>query len=280
VWYSREAAYRRASGNDLIFGGGNPDMVKFARFEYNKKTCKGLVDAEEIHVIKGSFWNHYEVSEKKHRISEVRFLPPVAPTKIVCVGQNYLGHIEELGVPVPREPVIFLKPPSCLIGHEHPIIYPRNAERIDYEGELAVVIKHTMKSVNETDALNYVLGYSCFNDVTERNMAARDPFLLTLAKGFDAFGALGPCIVTDLDPNHLMLKTYLNGELRQQDNTENCVFGVQRVLSFISQYMTLLPGDIVITGTPQGIAPMKPGDTVEVEIENIGTLRNTVQPEA
>lgn len=254
-------------------------MVKFARFEYNKKTYQGVVDAEGIHVIKGSFWNHYEVSDRKHRISEVSFLPPVIPTKIVCVGQNYPGHIEELGVPVPREPVIFFKPPSCLIGHEHPIIYPRNAERIDYEGELAIVIKHTMKRVNETDTLNYVLGYSCFNDVTERNMVAKDPFLLSLAKGFDSFGSFGPCIVTDLDPNHLMLKTYLNGELKQQDNTKNCVFGVQQVLSFISKYMTLFPGDIVITGTPRGIAPMKPGDTVEVEIESIGTLRNTVQSE-
>ena len=255
-------------------------MVKFARFEYDNKICEGLVEAEDIQVIKGSFWNHYEVSDKKHRISEVHFLPPTIPTKIVCVGQNYLGHIQELGVPVPKEPVIFLKPPSCLIGHEHPIIYPRNAERVDYEGELAIVIKQTMKYIEETDTLNYVLGYSCFNDVTERNMAAKDPFLLTLSKGFDSFGVLGPWIVTDLDPGHLSLKTYLNGELKQQDNTENCVFSVQLVLSFISQYMTLFPGDIVITGTPQGISPMKPGDTVEVKIENIGTLKNTVQSEA
>ncbi len=254
-------------------------MVKLARYEYNKKIYEGLLDAEEIHVIKGSFWNHYEVSGKKHSISEVSFLPPVIPTKIVCVGQNYLGHIEELGVPVPKEPVIFLKPPSCLIGHEHAIIYARNAERIDYEGELAIVIKHRMKSVNESDTLNYVLGYSCFNDVTERNMVAKNPFLLSLSKGFDSFGPFGPYIVTDLDPNHLMLKTYLNGELKQQDNTKNCVFSVQQVLSFISKYMTLFPGDIVITGTPRGIAPMKSGDTVEVEIEGIGTLRNIVKVE-
>ena len=254
-------------------------MAKLARYEYNKKIYEGLVDADEIHVIKGSFWEHYEVSGKKHRISEVRFLPPVIPTKVVCVGQNYLGHIEELGAPVPQEPIIFLKPPSCLIGHEHPITCARDAERIDYEGELAIVIKHRMKSVDESDTLNYVLGYSCFNDVTERNMVAKNPFLLSLSKGFDSFGPFGPWIVTDLDPNNLMLKTYLNGEIKQQDNTKNCVFSVQQVLSFISKYMTLFPGDIVITGTPRGIAPMKSGDTVEVEIENIGTLRNTVQAE-
>jgi 2-keto-4-pentenoate hydratase/2-oxohepta-3-ene-1,7-dioic acid hydratase in catechol pathway len=184
-------------------------MERLVRFEYDNKIYEGLEDAEEIHVIKGSFWNHYEASDKKYRISDVRFLPPAVPTKIVCVGQNYLGHIEELGAPVPKQPLIFLKPPSCLIGHEHPIIYPRIAGRIDYEGELAIVIKQRMKNVDETDTLNYVLGYSCFNDVTERNMAATDPFLLSLAKGFDSFGALGPWIVTDLDPNHLELKTYL-----------------------------------------------------------------------
>ena len=254
-------------------------MVKFARFEYNKKIHEGLADAEGIQVIKGSFWNHYEVSDKKVSTAEVRFLPPVIPTKIVCVGQNYLGHIKEIGAPVPQEPIIFLKPPSCLVGHEHPIIYPRNAGRVDYEGELAIVIKHKMKGVNETETLNHILGYSCFNDVSERKIVAKNPFLLSLAKGFDSFGPFGPYIVTDLDPNYLMLKTYLNGELKQQDNTQNCVFSVQQVLSYISNYMTLFPGDVVITGTPKGIAPMKPGDTVEVEIEGIGTLRNTVQSE-
>ena len=254
-------------------------MVKLARYEYDKKIYEGLIDEAEIQVIKGSFWDHDEVSGEKHSISAVRFLPPVIPTKIACVGQNYLGHIEELGAAVPKEPIIFLKPPSCLIGHEQPIIYSRAAERIDYEGELAIIIKHRMRRVNESDTLNYVLGYSCFNDVTERNMVAENPFLLSLAKGFDSFGPFGPYIVTDLDPNDLMLKTYLNGELKQQDNTKNCVFSVQKVLSFISNYMTLFPGDIVITGTPQGIAPMKSGDTVEVEIEGIGTLKNIVQAE-
>jgi len=254
-------------------------MVKLARYEYNKKVYQGLIDEAEIQVIEGSFWDDYEVSGEKHRISEARFLPPVIPSKIVCVGQNYLGHIEELGAPVPKEPIIFLKPPSCLIGHEQPIIYSRDAERIDYEGELAIVISHRMKKVNESDTLNHVLGYSCFNDVTERNLVAKNPFLLSLAKGFDSFGPFGPYMVTDLDPNDLMLKTFLNGKLMQQDNTQNCVFSAQQVLSFISNYMTLFPGDIVITGTPRGIAPMKPGDTVEVEIEGIGTLKNRVQAE-
>jgi len=254
--------------------------MKLARFEHNGKIHLGMVETEEIHVIKGSFWNQFEVTEEKYPSSVVSFLPPALPSKIVCVGQNYLGHIEELGVPVPREPILFFKPPSCLIGHEHPIIYPRDAKRVDYEGELAIVVKHEMKNVNETDTLKYVLGYSCFNDVTERNMVESSPFLLSLSKGIDTFGSCGPYIVTDLDPNSLLLKTFLNGELKQQDNTQNCVFSTQRVLSYISRYMTLLPGDIVTTGTPKGIAPMQPGDTVEVEIEGIGCLRNNVHAHA
>jgi len=251
--------------------------MKFMRFEYKGKTYNGMVEAEEINVIKGNFWEHYDMTDQKYPLSEVSFLPAVLPTKIVCVGQNYRGHIEELRMPVPKKPIIFFKPPSCLIGHEHPIIYHREADRIDYEGELAIVIKNKMRNVREADTLNYVLGYSCFNDVTEREMVESNPFLLSISKGFDTFGPFGPYIATDLDPNHLMLKTYLNGELMQQDNTENCVFSIQQVLSYISSYMTLLPGDIVTTGTPQGIAPMQPGDTVVVEIEGIGCLRNRVR---
>ena len=253
--------------------------MKFARFEHNGKAYNGLAEADEINVIQGSFGDQFDMTDQKFPVSEIRFLPAVLPTKIVCVGQNYRGHIEELGMPVPKEPIIFFKPPSCLTGHEHPIIYHRDAGRIDYEGELAIVIKNEMRNINEIDTLNYVLGYSCFNDVTERDMVGNNPFLLSIAKGFDTFGPFGPYIVTDLDPNHLMLKTYLNGELKQQDNTENCVFSVQKVLSYISRYITLFPGDIVTTGTPKGIAPMQPGDTVVVEIEDIGSLRNKVEPD-
>ena len=250
--------------------------MKFARFEANADIYNGVVEADEITVIRGSFFDQYEMTDQKYSISEIRFLPPVQPTKIVCVGQNYRGHIEELGVPVPKEPVIFFKPPSCLIGHEHPIIYPQDAGRVDYEGELAVVIKKAMKNVNESDALNFVLGYACFNDVTERNLVGSNPFMLNLSKGMDTFGPCGPYLVTDLDPNRLVLQTFLNGALKQQDNTGNCVFSIQRLLSYICRYITLLPGDVVATGTPQGIAPMQPGDRVEVEIEGVGRLQNSV----
>jgi 2-keto-4-pentenoate hydratase/2-oxohepta-3-ene-1,7-dioic acid hydratase in catechol pathway len=251
--------------------------MKFARFEHHGNIYNGIADADGITVIKGHFWSDFSVTDQKYPISEIELLPPVMPTKIVCVGQNYRGHIEELGMPVPKEPIIFFKPPSCLVGHEKTIIYHRDAERIDYEGELAIVIKDIMSNVNEGETLNHVLGYTCFNDVTERKMVESNPLLLSIAKGFDTFGPVGPYIVTDLDPNRLTLKTYLNGELKQRDVTANCVFSVQHVLSFISRYMTLLPGDIVTTGTPQGIAPMQPGDKVEVKIEGIGCLSNRVR---
>jgi len=254
--------------------------MKFARFEVNGEIHSGVVQSEDISVIRGSFLHEYEAAGAKYAVSEVRFLPPVLPSKIVCVGQNYRGHIAELGLPVPKEPVIFFKPPSCLVGHKHPIIYPASATRVDYEGELAIVIKKEMKNIRESDALDFVLGYTCFNDVTERNLVSSNPFMLSLSKGIDTFGPCGPYIATDLDPNRLTLKTYLNGELKQQDNTQNCVFGVQQVLSYISRYIKLLPGDIVTTGTPQGIAPMQPGDRVEVEIEGVGRLKNSVAAQA
>jgi 2-keto-4-pentenoate hydratase/2-oxohepta-3-ene-1,7-dioic acid hydratase in catechol pathway len=221
-------------------------MMKFARFAYEGNVFLGMVREEEITVLDGSLFDGYEETKARYPLSDVKLLPPVLPSKIVCIGRNYRGHIEEIGAEVPEEPEVFLKPPSSLIGHEDAIIYPRSAERVDYEGELAVVIKEKMKDVPEGDTLNHVLGCSCFNDVTERALVVKDPILLIVAKGFDTFSPFGPYIVTDLDPNNL-------------------------------ECMTLYPGDIVTTGTPKGVAPMRPGDVVEVEVEGIGRLRNTVK---
>jgi 2-keto-4-pentenoate hydratase/2-oxohepta-3-ene-1,7-dioic acid hydratase in catechol pathway len=251
--------------------------MKFARFEYEGKVSLGMVKGEEITVLHGSLFDHYEETKTHYPLSDVKLLPPALPTKIVCIGRNYRGHIEEIGAEVPEEPEVFLKPPSSLIGHEDAIICPRNAQRVDYEGELAVVIKDKMKDVPEDETLNHVLGCSCFNDVTERALVMKDPILLIVAKGFDTFSPFGPYVVTGLNPNNLEVKTYLNGKLMQHDNTKNWVFSIQQILHYASQCMTLYPGDIVSTGTPKGVAPMKPGDMVEVEIEGIGKLRNTVQ---
>jgi len=250
--------------------------MKLARFIHKKQICHGIVDDDNFRVLKSNSFENLTPTTHRVAMTEVRLLPPVSPSKIVCVGQNYRGHIAELGVPVPKEPIIFLKPPSCLIAHGEPIVYPALARRVDYEGELAIVIKEKMSQVSRDDVLHRVLGYSCFNDVTERELAGRNPFLLTLAKSFDTFGPFGPYVVTELDPDNLELKTYLNGRLMQHDNTANCVFDVRTVLSFISRYITLYPGDVVITGTPKGVAPIKPGDQVVVEIEGIGRLSNDV----
>jgi 2-keto-4-pentenoate hydratase/2-oxohepta-3-ene-1,7-dioic acid hydratase in catechol pathway len=251
--------------------------MKFARFEYEGEVFFGVVKDEELIVLDGSPLDTYKETQIHHRFAEVKLLPPAVPTKIVCIGLNYREHIKEIGAKVPERPQFFLKPPSSVIGHEDAIIFPRGAERVDYEGELAIVIKDTMKDTPEKEALNHVLGYSCFNDVTERAIVSRNIADLILAKGFDTFSAFGPYVVTGLDPNNLVVKTYLNGKLMQHDNTSNSVFSVEQILHYLSECMTLYPGDVVITGTPKGIAPMKPGDVVEVEVEGVGRLRNTVR---
>jgi 2-keto-4-pentenoate hydratase/2-oxohepta-3-ene-1,7-dioic acid hydratase in catechol pathway len=251
--------------------------MKFARFEYKGDASFGMVKEDEVIVPDVSPVDTHQETATHYKLADVRLLPPVIPTKIVCIGLNYRGHIEEIKARVPEKPHFFLKPPSSLIGHEDEIVFPPDAERVDYEGELAVVIKDKMKDVPEDETLNHVLGYSCFNDVTERAIVTKDTADLILAKGFDTFCAFGPYLATNLDPNNLEIKTYLNGNPVQHDNTKNSVFSVQQILNYLSQCMTLYPGDVVSTGTPKGIGPMKPGDVVEVEVEGVGRLRNTVR---
>lgn len=251
--------------------------MKFARFEYKGNVSIGRVEEEELIVLEGSFFDVYRETNTRYALSEVKLLPPVMPTKIACIGLNYRGHIEETGEEIPEIPRFFLKPPSSIIGHEDAIVFPRGAERVDYEGEMAAVIKKKMKEVSEEEVFDYILGYSCFNDVTERAIMMRSLMDLTLAKGFDTFSPFGPYVVSGLDPNNLELKTYLNGKLVQHDNTKNCVLTVQYILHYLSQGMTFYPGDIIVTGTPRGIGPVKPGDVVEVEVEGVGRLRNTVK---
>jgi 2-keto-4-pentenoate hydratase/2-oxohepta-3-ene-1,7-dioic acid hydratase in catechol pathway len=251
--------------------------MKLARFEYEDTVSFGIVREQTVVLLNGSPLDTYEETPVCHPLADVKLLPPVVPTKIVCIGMNYREHIKEIGAEVPTKPMFFLKPPSSLIGHEDDIIIPRGAERVDYEGELAVIIKEKMKDVPEDEALSHVAGYSCFNDVTERAIAMKGMANLTLAKGFDTFSVFGPYLVTGLDPDNLEVRTYLNGGLVQHDNTRNCVFSAQQILSYLSQCMTLYPGDLVSTGTPKGIAPMNPGDIVEVEVEGIGRLRNTLR---
>ena len=251
-------------------------MTRLARFAYQGDVLCGTVEEDRVEVTRGSWFGTYERTGKALPLPEVRLLPPVSPTKIVCIAHNYRGLIEQIGEEFPDRPVFFLKPPSCLIGHDETIVYPPQAERVIFEGELAVVIRDEMRNVPEEEALRYVLGYCCFNDVTERAVIEQSLHHLCLGKGFDTFGALGPYVVTDVDSADLEIRTYLNGELLQHDRTGNCIFTVAHILHYLSRVMTLCPGDIVSTGTPEGVSSMKPGDVVEVDIEGVGRLRNPV----
>jgi len=206
-------------------------------------------------------------------LAEVELLPLVRPSKIVCVGLNYQDHASELGLPVPEEPVLFLKPPSSVIGPGDPIIMPASCERLDYEAELALVMGRTARFVSEADAPRHIFGYTCANDVTARDLQKKDG-QWTRAKGFDTFCPFGPAVATGLDPSTLTVKTTLNGQVRQDFPISDMRFSVQQLVSMISQDMTLYPGDIILCGTSVGVGSMKPGSTVEVEISGIGTLTN------
>ena len=202
-------------------------------------------------------------------------LPPVVPSKIVCVGRNYADHAKELGNEAPQEPVIFLKPPSAVIGPEDTIVRPPQSQRVDFEGELALIIGKPARNIAAAGWRDVVLGYTCANDVTARDLQKKD-VQFTRGKGFDTFLPLGPCMATDVDPSALGIVTRVNGETRQDDNTRQMIFSCGRIVEFITSVMTLYPGDVILTGTPAGVGPLERGDVVEVEIEGIGTLRNVV----
>ena len=253
--------------------------MKIVRFDQEGRSGYGVLDGEKILPIwENPFAGITETGETLV-LSDVTLLAPCEPSKIVALGLNYRDHAAEFGHQVPEEPLIFLKPSTAVIGPEAAIIYPKMSRRVDYEAELAVVIGKTAHRVREDDALKYVLGYTCLNDVTARDLQKKDG-LFTRAKGFDTFAAMGPWIETAIgDPDNVMVEAYLNGEPRQHASTSNMVFGVRRLIAFISEVMTLLPGDVISTGTPSGIGPMRPGDVVEVRVEGIGTLRNRVLAE-
>jgi len=198
---------------------------------------------------------------------------PVIPSKAVCVGLNYKSHIEEMGENLPEEPTLFLKPRTAVIGPAENILLPPQSSRVDYEGELAIVIKDHTRWVSQSEAHKHVLGYTIANDVTARDLQSKDG-QWTRAKSFDTFLPLGPWIETDVDPMNLSLRTLVNGELRQEGNTADLIFDVFYLVSFISKIMTLEPGDIILTGTPSGVGPLNDGDEVVVEIEGIGRLVN------
>jgi 2-keto-4-pentenoate hydratase/2-oxohepta-3-ene-1,7-dioic acid hydratase in catechol pathway len=205
----------------------------------------------------------------------LRVLPPVTPSKIVAVGLNYRDHAREMGKALPSEPLIFLKPPSAVIGPESSIVIPPGAGRVDYEVEVGIVIGRTARNVRAAEASDYVLGLTCVNDVTDRDLQKRD-VQYTRAKGFDTFAPIGPAIAVGLDWTGLAVGSTVNGDTRQASSTREMIFPPERVVEFVSHVMTLLPGDVIATGTPPGVGPLAPGDRVAIAVEGIGELVNDV----
>ena len=252
--------------------------MKIIRYEAESKTNWGVIEGEAVREMEGDSFGHFHLTSKTKKMEEVKLLAPCLPSKIVALGLNYRDHAEEVKIPLPKEPLLFLKPSTSVIGPGEAIVYPKMSKRVDYEAELAVVIGKVAKGVSEERVGEYILGYTCLNDVTARDLQPQNG-QWTTAKGFDTFAPIGPWIVTDIDPHHLDVASYLNGERRQHSNTKNLIFDPRQLVSFISRVMTLLPGDVIATGTPSGIGPMAVGDKIEVVIEGIGTLSNEVVAE-
>ena len=217
------------------------------------------------------------LSDQAVDLNQVRLLAPVVPSKIVCIGRNYVEHAAELGHKMPDEPLLFLKAPSSVIGDGDTIELPPESQQVDHEGELGVVIRRRARNIaNDDDPLSYVLGYTCVNDVTARDLQRKD-VQFTRAKSFDTFCPVGPYLVTDLDPSDLEVTTRLNGAIKQRARTSTMAFPVPFLIRYISRIMTLNPGDLIATGTPAGVSKLKDSDRVEVEVEGIGVLRNPVR---
>ncbi len=251
--------------------------MKFLRFKNTEeKPVFGKYLDGSVFEIEGNIFGEYSVTDTKYDYADITPLAPCLPTKIIAVGLNYEDHAKEMNRTPPEDPMLFMKPSTAVIAHQEEIKYPEHMSgRVDYEGELGVVIGRKTRMVEEKEALRYVFGYTCINDVTARDLQVKD-IQFTRGKGFDTFAPIGPFIETEADPSDLRIRTSLNGEVKQDSNTKNLIFSVPELVSFISKVMTLLPGDIIATGTPSGVSPMKPGDMVEVRIEEIGKLENRV----
>lgn len=237
----------------------------------------GILDDEHVQEISAAPWLNWSDTGLSHPLASLRLLAPVEPKKIVCVGRNYSAHAAELGNDVPKEPMIFLKPSTSVVGPGEGIVIPQYSQRVEHEGELGLVIKKKCAHLrDEDDALSYVLGYTCVNDVTARDLQKAD-VQFTRAKGFDTFCPVGPHIETELRPDDLLVEALVNGKVRQSGKTALMVFPPAFLIRWISRMMTLEPGDLIATGTPAGVGPLVAGDTADVRIEGIGLLRNPVQ---
>jgi 2-keto-4-pentenoate hydratase/2-oxohepta-3-ene-1,7-dioic acid hydratase in catechol pathway len=259
--------------------------MKICRFQPNSRTASsaqpawpsyGLLEGESVREIIGVPWREWTAGKRTWPVRECRLLAPVDPSKIVCVGRNYAAHAAELGNDVPKEPLIFLKAPTTIVGPGDPIVLTRYSSRVEHEGELGLVIGKKCTHLNDSeDPLSYVLGYTCINDVTARDLQKSD-VQFTRAKSFDTFCPIGPHMETQLDPQDVLVETYVNGQRRQSGSTSLMAFSAAFLVRWISRMMTLLPGDVLATGTPAGVGPLVPGDSAEVSVAGIGVLRNPV----
>ena len=250
--------------------------MKLVRFRSGEDIAYGLAEAAGVTLYVGSPLVAWEPTETVVPWDAVHLLAPVLPSKVVCVGKNYVDHADEMGGQVPEEPLIFLKPATAVVGPDAGVSYPSLSTEVHHEAELAVVIGRVARHVRAEDASSYILGYTAANDVTARDLQRRDG-QWARAKGFDTFCPLGPAIETEFDPlERMAIVCRVNGEVRQSGFTSEMVFGVGEILEYVSRVMTLLPGDVILTGTPAGVGPVVPGDLMEVEIDGIGTLQNRV----
>ncbi len=255
--------------------------MKIVRFhtKENPTPKYGLHRGDYVRVIVADPYGGMIVgTSETYSLDEVILLAPCVPSKIVCVGLNYRDHAKELGMELPEKPLIFLKPPSSVIGPHEEIVIPPQSQRVDHEAELAVVVGKRAKDVSPEEAMNYVLGFTCLNDVTARDLQKKD-IQFTRSKSFDTFCPIGPWIETEFEPKNQWVRCRVNGKIKQDSTLSNLIHSPQSLLSFISSIMTLEPGDIIATGTPKGVSALKPGDEVIVEIEGIGELKNKVKEE-
>jgi len=251
--------------------------MRIIRFVSRKnQTCFGWIHEDKVGLIEGDIFSEYRRLETDIQLDNITLLIPVVPGKIICVARNYEEHAREREVEIPEIPMLFLKPPSAVVRMGGTIQIPPQSEQVEHEAELAVVIGKSGKWINPENAFDHVLGYTIANDVTARDLQHKDD-QWTRAKGFDTFCPLGPWIETDLDPSDLLITCRVNGELRQMASTKEMIFSIPQLVSYISSIMTLDPGDVILTGTPAGVGSLEPGDEVEITIEGIGTLRNSIK---
>ena len=256
--------------------------MRICRFSVNGEVAFGVVEGPGtdpadlvVATLAGHPFAPFAFTGDRHRLTDVRLLAPVLPSKVVCIGKNYADHAAEMGGAPPESPVVFLKPSTSVVGPGDPVVLPRNSERVDHEAELGVVIGRLCKEVPREKALEVVLGYTCGNDVTARDHQKADG-QWTRGKGHDSFCPIGPWVETDLDPSQLQVQCFVDGEVRQDGSTRSLLHDVPAIIEWVTAFMTLLPGDVILTGTPAGVGPLVQGNAVTVLVEGIGPLTNPV----